>query len=289
METHEPKPLSRIGFEGNLRDKVTDFVVSQPGMFKARLYGQRVISTEESLQLYEDSYYGFLRDSPDVLDWLVKTASDVYDNSPTNVHSGLDYSVQEAPSRHLQDIAVRRSLDRLGKSFKGDHLVEIRGKDSEGYVLNPGRVPFVDPDRILSPRREGWWKPGSVEDFWQSCKMLYLDGSLFYSYFQDDAVFPPDGQYVIDSKRLDFLSLEFASFQSDAPTVFGRAAVDNKEYFLKFEFPYKEGEFLSCAQYYGLLRNHSDQMDLLFRVGDQLPKGSMKKLRRFTEELEYIS
>ena len=131
---------------------------------------------EVALLHYEDAYFTFLRDNPKVLDWLVNTASDVYDMYPSNIHSGLDYSVQECDATHLQDIAVRRALLRLEREFEGDHLVQIRDHKSEGYILNPGKVPFHRPELIL-PRSTNrvWWDPDSVEAFYQHNKVLLVD------------------------------------------------------------------------------------------------------------------
>src|SRR5262249_45053712 len=94
--------------------------------------------------------------------------------------SGLDYHKQECPAIHLQDIAVRRCLKRLNRSFQGDHLVQIRGQDSEGFRLNPGKVPFHDPDGILRPSlaHEAWWEEDSIEDFWQSNKILQVSADV---------------------------------------------------------------------------------------------------------------
>ena len=129
--------------------------------------------------LYEDAYHAHLQRSPAELEWLVQTASEVFDNSDSNVLSGLDYSVQEAPSTHLQDIALRRCLVRLGRHFEGDHLLEIRGRGSEGYRLNPGEVPFHRPELILHPQARSWWRPDSVESFWQSNKILQVQEGVF--------------------------------------------------------------------------------------------------------------
>ena len=95
---------------------------------------------------------------------------------PTNVQSGLDYSIQEDTASHLHDIAVRNAVSRLGREFSGDHLVEIRGHTSEGYRLNPGQVPFHLPDKVLLPSQSAgtWWKSHSIEDFWQSNKVLVV-------------------------------------------------------------------------------------------------------------------
>ena len=136
--------------------------------------GDSVLGRVEALQLYEDAYIEFFRASPETLDWLCRTASEVYDNAVTNLASGLDYAVQEARSTHLQDVAIRRCLVRLGRRFEGDHLVEIRGAASEGFRLNPGKVPFHLPDAILPSEVRSWWDAGSIEAFWQHNKVVVV-------------------------------------------------------------------------------------------------------------------
>lgn len=125
--------------------------------------------------LYEDSYFEFLKKNPGVLKTLVSDASNVYDDSPSNVNCGLDYAVQETNRTHLQDIAIRRSLIRLGTWFNGNKLIQIRDKVGThplSMTLSPGKVPFHKPELIVKPELEGWWEKSSVESFYQSNKLL---------------------------------------------------------------------------------------------------------------------
>ena len=135
---------------------------------------RRIVGQRDAIQLYEDAYVAHLEKNKSVLDWLVSTASDVYDTAPSNVRSGLDYSIQEGQANHLQDIAIRRAVQRLGKTFGGDHFVEVRGRKSEGRALGPGIVPFHRQEIILprSPHHSRWWQDGSVEAFYQQNKVL---------------------------------------------------------------------------------------------------------------------
>lgn len=112
-------------------------------------WGDEIIPRFMAIQLYDDSYVHHFQRHPEDLIWLVETASDVYDTDPSNVHSGLDYTIQETLGNHLQDIAIRRALVRLGERFRGDHLVQVRWKDTEGFKLNPGVVPFHMPEMIV--------------------------------------------------------------------------------------------------------------------------------------------
>ena len=99
------------------------------------------------------------------------------DNALTNITSGRDYTKQEAYSTHIQDIAVRNAMYTLGWKFEGpkDRILVIRSKDSAGYKYGPGNIPFYVPAWIEQPSRcPEWANPGSVEDFWQSNKWLYI-------------------------------------------------------------------------------------------------------------------
>lgn len=132
---------------------------------------------EAALSLYEDAYYHLLAADGAVLARRVaRTARDVYDHAEDDVVSGLDYAVQRAVSAHLQDIAVRRVLVRLGLWFRGERLLRLRkadgADDSLGALLDSGRVPFHRPDLVARPLLQGWWNPLSVECFYQSNKVL---------------------------------------------------------------------------------------------------------------------
>jgi len=125
---------------------------------------------------YEESYYQHLKDRPDLLSWL-STFSECYDNAETNIKSGCDYTKQEAFSTHIQDIAVRNAMRRLNVEFdpRSGQLLQIRSKDSQGWKIGPGNVPFFKPELITQPSLcPSWANKGSVEDFWQSNKWVVV-------------------------------------------------------------------------------------------------------------------
>jgi len=64
---------------------------------------------------------------------------------------------------------------RRGWSFQGDKLVQIR-KHSEywGRNLSPGKVLFHLPQLIAVPHLVGWWDHNSIEDYYQSNKVLQI-------------------------------------------------------------------------------------------------------------------
>jgi len=134
-------------------------------------------SFEEACRLlYEESYFLYLKDRPADIDFIC-AFGECMDNAPTNVQSGFDYTKQEAFSTHIQDIAIRNVLRRLGRQFSGppDHLLIIRSKDSDGYRFGPGNIPFAWPTMITQPSMApSWANAGSVEDFWQSNKWIVV-------------------------------------------------------------------------------------------------------------------
>ena len=126
---------------------------------------------------YEDAYMAFLSTHPEVVEQLAREASNVYDDAPSNVASGFDYRIQETGRTHLQDIAIRCCLVRLGHWFEGKELIRIRDSDGThplSLTLSPGRVPFHRPQWIMQPELAGWCQPGSVESFYQSNKCLQI-------------------------------------------------------------------------------------------------------------------
>lgn len=173
--------IERPGYLGKARDEVQqgwDKQYGKDGWRIAYEWAGLVVPREFGIQLYEDAYVEHLKKDTDTLDWLVQHCSNVWDTAPTNVEAGLDYFKQETPNNHIHDVAIRRALARLGKWFEGDNLVRVRWKDSEGYRLSPGIVPFHRPEMInTEPIKDYgekglWWHPNTVEDFYQRNKLL---------------------------------------------------------------------------------------------------------------------
>ena len=170
----------RPGYLGKHRDEKYAEWDSRYGKGNWRLAWKVGFQYVDFLQMckhYEESYYKFLKEYEAVLNDLVATVSDIYDDSPTNVNSGLNYTKQETDRTHVQDIAIRNAVRRLGKVFKGMELIQIRSKEGHGVMsttLSHGVVPFYNPEMIIRPELHGWWEKGSVESFYQSNKMLQV-------------------------------------------------------------------------------------------------------------------
>lgn len=167
--------LGRPGYAGKNKKKRRNELQKKFGKDNwkiAHLVEGKLLSREEALFHFEESYYVFFEKNPEILEWLIYTAKDVYDTDPSNIHSGTDYTIQETEAAHLHDIAIRRALQRMSKDFQGEKLLQIRGEESEGFILTTGQVPFYKPKLIHNPQIKGWWEKNSIESFWQSNKVL---------------------------------------------------------------------------------------------------------------------
>lgn len=177
--------IGRPGYFGRKRDEKVAALNREHGEGKWRLawilnnsgWGETTHTFFNACRhYYEESYFWHLSQRPQEVE-LICSYGECYDNAKTNVECGLDYMRQEAYSTHIQDIAVRNVLRRLDRWFQGppDKLLQIRSKDSEGFRFGPGNVPFAWHTSIQQPSLcPSWATIGSVEDFWQSNKMLQV-------------------------------------------------------------------------------------------------------------------
>ena len=173
-------PVERPGYFGKRRDQKIAALNEKYGTGNWKLawkFGTDFYDFVPACRyFYERSYFEFFTKNRDAL-VVVCQFRECMDNAETNVNSGMDYSIQEAVSTHIQDIAVRNVLHLMGHKFtsQNDSLLVIRGEDSNGQWLNPGHIPFFDQFEIGHPSLAPFWvKPHSVEDFWQSNKWVVM-------------------------------------------------------------------------------------------------------------------
>jgi hypothetical protein len=170
--------IDRPGFSGRKRDNKHLQLNNKYGKDNWRTawqWGDQIIKRDLAYQLYEDAYFcdSFINET--IWKELVSTAKNVYDYNPIDVKSGLDYSIQNGPANHLQDISIRRVVKRRGWEFSGDELIQIRSQSQYwGNKLSPGRVSFHYPEQIVTPHLKSWWNNDSIEDFYQSNKVLQV-------------------------------------------------------------------------------------------------------------------
>ena len=186
MERWQTK--ERPGYLGKYREKKFAEWNARYGEGRWRLawkVGQTFADYLGACALYEDAYFVFMSDNPEVTARLIIEASDIFDDAPTNVGSRFDYAMQETGRTHVQDIAIRRVLLRMGLWFTGPELIQIRhsvGSHPLSMTLSPGKVPFHRPDLMepapwtpeSRPDHERWYDLDSTEAFYQFNKFLQV-------------------------------------------------------------------------------------------------------------------
>lgn len=174
-------PFERPGYFGRRRDEKIQELNQRFGTDNWRLAHRTNDGSVDFVtacsRYYEQSYFEWFRTRPEEVDFVC-SHKEVIDNASSNVTSGRDYTKQEAFSTHIQDIAIRNVIHRLGRDFNrsldwpGPQILVVRS-DSNGYKYSPGVIPFFAPHRITQPSLcPKWAKAGSVEDFWQSNKWI---------------------------------------------------------------------------------------------------------------------
>lgn len=176
----EWKIVDRPGQSGLNKDKLEAEWNSKYGLGnwkKSWQFNKEIIDQLLAFQLCEDAYYKDSFDREEVWKKLISEAKDTYDMLPEEVESRLDYSKQHKFTR-FHDICIRRVVFRRGWKFKGTQIIQIRWskENSNWYSENfdPGKVKFHLPELIIKPNLEGFWDKGSVEDFYQSNKVLLV-------------------------------------------------------------------------------------------------------------------
>ncbi len=176
----EWKTVDRPGQSGLKKDEITaewNLKYGKNKWRKAWVFGDEIMDQQQAFKICEDAYYADSINRPEVWTKLIKEAKDIYDFFPEEVDSGLDYFKQHKLTR-FHDICIRRVLSRNGWKFQGAKLIQIRfDKDNPNWFsenFDPGKVQFHLREFILKPNLEGWWNKYSIEDFYQSNKLLQV-------------------------------------------------------------------------------------------------------------------
>ena len=177
------KAIERPGYFGKKRDEIKSSWNRRFGEENWRLtweFGDVILPKNDYLeQVYTVAYYEHLKKNSEDLKWLT-SFKDVWDTAESNVEAAFDFNHQETPNNHYHDIAIRRAMTMLGAGFQGDKLLHVRWKDSKGYKINPGVVPFHRPELVPSEDIEDfggkgqWWFEKTIEDAYQKMKLLQI-------------------------------------------------------------------------------------------------------------------
>jgi len=169
------KIVGRPGYFGHKRNEIISDFDNKYGKGNWRIvwkWKDNIIPFKLACQLYEDAYYNDSFTREGIWYELRKKAKNVYDHEESDIDSEYNYELQKGTATHIQDIAVRRVFLRRGWNFQGEGLIQIRGISDWGRKFSPGKIPFHLPNLISKPHLKGWWKTDSIEDFYQSNKLL---------------------------------------------------------------------------------------------------------------------
>jgi hypothetical protein len=205
-------PVGAPGFNGaskTQRHALLDERFGADGWRYAHVVRGRVVPVDVAILEYEEAYRQHLGAHPALVAFLATRCGNVYDTEPSNVYD-VDYLQPHTSMNHYQDISVRRVVAELvddpawpdvvdtepdevplldlasgdtltvprARGFRGALLLQLRGPDSAGFVLNPAVVPVHDPALITTlPSRHEWYHLEgcahlSVEAFWQMSKVV---------------------------------------------------------------------------------------------------------------------
>lgn len=180
----EWQTIGKPGWFGEDRAKKIGFYTNEYGAGNWRIrhqLGPRVLDFDQAVALYELSYRLHFLNPLTRYIWmdLIRRASEVWIELPSDVECGTDYYRQNAPAVHYEDMAIRRILAEHGLSFQGDHPIRVRGDSDDvvGVALSSIHVPFVFPDFIERGTGETRWfnrHRGSLEEFWHENKILQV-------------------------------------------------------------------------------------------------------------------
>lgn len=166
------------GLLGNYSKKAENisYIKENFGEFsQSHLVNGLIVSKNIMLILFEEAYARYFQKSPEVIVWLCENFENVIDNSESNIASGLDYGNQEIPnSNHFQDIAIRRVLKSINRTFSGKDMLRARNVDKTGGFLSPGQLEFYSLSLLPLVDVAGWWRTGSLEHFYQSSKIAVV-------------------------------------------------------------------------------------------------------------------
>lgn len=172
--------ISRPGQTGKNKTKIyteRDQLYGEGNWRQAWEFDGRIYTKPAVFKICEEAYYEYALNNRDQWLKLLALAKDVYDYSKDEVASGCDYSKQLHYTR-FHDICIRNVVKRMGWEFTGTKLVQIRwdANNPKPFLdqFDPGQVAFHKPELITKPSLKGFWKENTVEDFYQSNKVLQI-------------------------------------------------------------------------------------------------------------------
>lgn len=134
---------------------------------------------------YVSGYAAYFQTYPSEAHYLTGYFSYAYDKELVDRTTAFDpFALYNQPGHPNQfhHVALNIALEYfLGLPFKGAAPIQVReGKPGtptedwpEGHIWGPGRIPATRPD-LIPHDIEGWWRRGSIEDLYQSAKVIQV-------------------------------------------------------------------------------------------------------------------
>jgi len=185
--------VDRPGYFGKNREVQEKLWDEKYGIGNWRLACQTpqgiVLTYDGVIQEYIEGYAEYFRLHPDEAKQITESFAYAYDKELVTKEDAFDpYALYQKPGKANQfhHVAFNIALERVLKSpFKGSEPIKVRAGKPEtpiekwpaGWKWHPGRIPCVHPETITNREFPNqWWEKDSIEDFYQSNKVLQIKG-----------------------------------------------------------------------------------------------------------------
>lgn len=185
--------VGRPGFAGRDRDLLIEDMNFRYGEDQWRLvhelgYGRILADIDQIIRtIFIPGYVAHFIAHPAEAEFLTQNYSYAYDKDLITraqaFNPGALYRVPEVPNQVHHVALVLALEDFLGLPFRGSEPIKVRegkaGTPKEqwpaGWQWSPGRIAAVRQDLIpQNTGIQGWWAPGTIEDFYQKTKVLQV-------------------------------------------------------------------------------------------------------------------
>lgn len=182
--------IARPGYLGSRRDEMYAQWNEEYGESNWRITWVDATGREHDFdsifQVYVHGYINYFIDHPDEAEFIARNFSYAYDETPITREQAFDpYALVGKPgvSNQFHHAALNVAMQTLDYRFSGSEPLQVRiGKPGtppetwpSGWRWNPGDIPCAMPEWIPNVKNEKkWWSGGSVEDFYQSSKVLQV-------------------------------------------------------------------------------------------------------------------
>ncbi len=177
-----PIPIP-IGYLGSRRNEIRKRYDENIGEGNWRVVwgdkqSKKIYDFYRMCEYYRRSYFEFLKERPDILEFLQLNCANVCTWDDSDRFAGCNYLDQNGEKTQLLAITIRNVMVDLKLEFYGQGIIYLMGSRMSHEIckeLHPKKVPFCKPEMIFFPHYEEIEKePFSVEDFYQNNRFLQI-------------------------------------------------------------------------------------------------------------------